>query len=261
MILDKIVETKKEEVARLKKETTIERLRDAIAGLPTCRDFRAALGGRDCAVIAEVKCASPSRGRMLQHFDPAAIAKTYEKNGAAAVSVLTDQTYFLGHTSDLTSVRREVRLPVLRKDFIIDPLQVYETRAVGADAILLIVRALGPRLFEFIALSEALGLCPLVEVHTEEELQAALAAKAEMIGINNRNLDTFATDIQTSCRLRKQIPGDRTVVAESALKNRADIEHLMNAGISSFLIGEALMTAPDIGRALRSLLGRESSCR
>ncbi len=261
MILDKIVETKKEEVARLKKETTIERLRDAIAGLPTCRDFRAALGGRDCAVIAEVKCASPSRGRMVKPFDPAAIAGIYEQNGAAAISVLTDETYFSGHQSDLSQVRREVRLPVLRKDFIIDPLQIYETRAIGADAILLIFRVLGLRLSEFIALSEELGLYPLVEVHTEEEIDAALAAKARLIGINNRNLDTFVTDIHTSCELIKRIPEGHLVVAESGIKNRVDIEYLMSAGISAFLIGEALMTAPDIGRALRSFLGRESSCR
>lgn len=261
MILDQIVETKKEEVARLKKETTLERLRDAIAGLPTCRDFRAALGGRDCAVIAEVKCASPSRGRMVKPFDPAAIAGIYEQNGAAAISVLTDEPYFMGHKNDLMQIQRGVRLPLLRKDFIIDPLQVYETRAIGADAILLIFRVLGSRLSEFIALSEELGLTPLVEVHTGAELDDALAAKAKMIGINNRNLDTFVTDIRTSCELIKRIPEGHLVVAESGIKSRADIEHLMNAGISSFLIGEALVTAPDIGRALRFFLGRESSCR
>jgi indole-3-glycerol phosphate synthase len=261
MILDKIIETKKEEVARLKKETSLERLRDAIGGLEPCRNFRAAVGGKDCAIIAEVKCASPSRGRMVKHFDPPAIARTYEQNGAAAISVLTDETYFLGHKNDLMRIGREVRLPLLRKDFIIDPLQIYETRAIGADAILLIVRVLGPGLSEFVALSEELGLSPLVEVHTGAELDSALAAKAGMIGINNRNLDTFVTDIRTSCELFKRIPESHVVIAESGLKNRADIESLMKAGISAFLIGEALVTAPDIGRALRLFLGRESSCR
>ncbi len=261
MILDKIIETKKEEVARLKKEMALERLRDAIAGRPPCRNFRSAVGGKDCAIIAEVKCASPSRGRMVKHFDPPAIARAYEQNGAAAISVLTDETYFSGHKNDLTRIGREVRLPLLRKDFIIDPLQIYETRAIGADAILLIVRVLGPGLSEFIALSEELGLSPLVEVHTGSELDAALAANAKMIGINNRNLDTFVTDIRTSCELIQRIPEGHVVIAESGLKSRDDIEHLMNVGISAFLIGEALMTAPDIGRALRSFLGRESSCR
>lgn len=261
MILDKIIETKKEEVVRLKKETSLERLRDAIGGLPPCRDFRQAISGGSCSVIAEVKCASPSRGRMVKHFDPAAIAGLYEQNGAAAISVLTDETYFSGHKNDLMRIGRDVRLPLLRKDFIIDPLQIYETRAIGADAILLIVRVLGPGLSEFVALSEELGLNPLVEVHTGAELDAALAAKAGMIGINNRNLDTFVTDIRTSCELFKRIPEGPVVVAESGLKNRADIESLMNAGISAFLIGEALVTAPDIGRKLRSFLGRELSCR
>ncbi len=261
MILDKIIETKKEEVVRLKKETSLERLRDAIGGLPPCRDFRQAISGGSCSVIAEVKCASPSRGRMVKHFDPAAIAGLYEQNGAAAISVLTDETYFSGHKNDLLRIGRDVRLPLLRKDFIIDPLQIYETRAIGADAILLIVRVLGPGLSEFVALSEELGLSPLVEVHTEAELDAALAVKAGMIGINNRNLDTFVTDIRTSCELFKRIPEGPVVVAESGLKNRADIEFLMNAGISAFLIGEALVTAPDIGRKLRSFLGRELSCR
>ena len=261
MILDKIIETKKEEVVRLKKETSLERLRDAIGGLPPCRDFRQAISGGSCSVIAEVKCASPSRGRMVKHFDPAAIAGLYEQNGAAAISVLTDETYFSGQKNDLMRIGRNVRLPLLRKDFIIDPLQIYETRAIGADAILLIVRVLGPGLSEFVALSEELGLNPLVEVHTGAELDAALAAKAGMIGINNRNLDTFVTDIRTSCELFKRIPEGPVVVAESGLKNRADIESLMNAGISAFLIGEALVTAPDIGRKLRSFLGRELSCR
>jgi indole-3-glycerol phosphate synthase len=261
MILDKIIETKKEEVVRLKKETSLERLRDAIGGLPPCRDFRQAISGGSCSVIAEVKCASPSRGRMVKHFDPAAIAGLYEQNGAAAISVLTDETYFSGQKNDLMRIGRNVRLPLLRKDFIIDPLQIYETRAIGADAILLIVRVLGPGLSEFVALSEELGLNPLVEVHTGAELDAALGAKAGMIGINNRNLDTFVTDIRTSCELFKRIPEGPVVVAESGLKNRADIEFLMNAGISAFLIGEALVTAPDIGRKLRSFLGRELSCR
>ena len=191
MILDKIIETKKEEVAVLKKTTTVERLRDEIAGRPPCRDFRGAVGGRRCAVIAEVKCASPSRGRLVEHFDPLALATIYAQNGAAAISVLTDEKYFLGHKDHLAQIRRAVHLPVLRKDFIIDPLQIYETRAIGADAVLLIVRVLGPMLSAFIDLARTLGLSPLVEVHTEEDLRLALGAGAEIIGINNRSFPRF----------------------------------------------------------------------
>ena len=254
MILDKIVETKKEEMAALKKATSIATLEGVIAGLAPCRDFRKAISEADCAIIAEVKCASPSRGRLVEHFSPLDIAKIYEQNGAAAISVLTDETYFCGRKDYLTQIRSEAGIPVLRKDFIIDALQVYETRAIGADAILLIVRVLKARLAEFIALSKEAGLSPLVEVHTQDELDEALAANAEIIGINNRNLDTFVTDINTSRDLKKNIPAGITVVAESAIKDRADIEYLTAAGIHAFLIGEGLMTSTDIGNQLRSFL-------
>jgi len=259
MILDKIIQTKKEEVAGLYGQTSTVRLRDAITGLPPCRDFRAAASGKTCSIIAEVKCASPSRGRLVDNFDPLSIAQTCENNGAAAISVLTDEKYFCGHKNYLTQIKRAVKIPILRKDFIIDPIQVYETRAIGADAILLIVRVLGRRLPEFIALAKASGLSPLVEVHTQDELDAALAAGADMIGINNRNLDTFVTDINTSSELKKKIPADKIVVAESAIKNRDDIEYLLKAGIDAFLIGEGLVTAPDIGKKLRTFLGEIQS--
>ena len=255
MILDAIVETKKQEVALLKRKTSVAAMERSIADLAPCRDFRGAISGAGCAIIAEVKCASPSRGRFVEHFDPLAIAKTYDQNGAAAISVLTDEKYFCGHKNDLTQIKRDVAIPLLRKEFVIDPLQIYETRAIGADAILLIVRLLGARLPRYIALSKELGLAPLVEVHTHEELDVALAAGADMIGINNRNLDTFATDINTSRDLRMRIPAGKTVVAESAIKNRADIEHLMNAGIRAFLIGEGLVAAPDIVKKIRLFLG------
>ncbi|HOX16471.1 MAG TPA: indole-3-glycerol phosphate synthase TrpC [Smithellaceae bacterium] len=255
MILDQIIETKKEEVALLNKATTLSTLRSVIMDLPACRDFRTAIDGKACAIIAEVKSASPSRGKLVEQFDPLSIARTYEQNGAAAISVLTDEKYFCGHKNFLTQIKHEVGIPVLRKDFIIDPIQVYETRAIGADAILLIVRVLGKELDEFITLSKALDLSPLVEVHTQSELNVALAAGAEIIGINNRNLDTFVTDINTSRDLTKQIPSGKTVVAESAIKDRADIDYLMKAGINAFLIGEGLVTAPDIGKKLQALIG------
>ena len=252
MILDKIIETKKEEVAQLKKQTTVSALEKTIARLEPCRDFRQAVSSGDCNIIAEVKCASPSRGRLVADFDPVRIAGVYEKNGAAAISVLTDEKYFAGHKNYLTQIKQTVKLPLLRKDFIIDPLQIYETRAIGADAILLIVHVLEKRLTEFILLSKELGLSPLVEVHTEEKLKLALASGAEIIGINNRDLDTFVTDIKTSRKLRAQIPADKIVVAESGIMSRADIDFLIQANIHTFLIGEALITVPDIGKKLRS---------
>jgi indole-3-glycerol phosphate synthase len=255
MILDTIIETKKEEVARLKKQTSISALEKTIAQIEPCRNFRQALISEDCNIIAEVKCASPSRGRLVANFDPVRIAGVYEENGAVAISVLTDEKYFAGHKNYLTQIRQKVNLPLLRKDFIIDPLQIYESRAVGADAILLIVHVLGKKLSEFILLSKELGLSSLVEVHTEKELDLALDADAEIIGINNRNLDTFVTDIETSHRLRARIPEGFIVVAESGIMSRADIDILMQANIHAFLIGEALITAPDIGKKLRTFKG------
>jgi indole-3-glycerol phosphate synthase len=257
MILDKIIETKKAEVARLKKETSQAQLQETVAGLEPCRNFRQALNSGSCNIIAEVKCVSPSRGRFIADFDPVKIAGVYEKNNAAAVSVLTDEKYFSGHKNYLTQIRQKVKLPLLRKDFIIDPLQVYETRAIGADAILLIVHVLGEKLAEYISLSKEIGLSALIEVHTQNELDLALAAGAEIIGINNRNLDTFITDIETSRRLKENIPKEKIVVAESGIKERKDIELLMQAGIYAFLIGEALITAPDIGKKLHHFKGAD----
>jgi len=257
MILDTIIETKKEEVEQLKKQTTVSALKRTIARLEPCRNFRQAISFAGCNIIAEVKCASPSRGRLIADFDPVRIAGVYENNGAAAISVLTDEKYFAGHKNYLTQIRQKIKLPLLRKDFIIDHLQIYETRAIGADAILLIVHVLGKKLAEFILLSRKLGLSPLVEVHTQEELDLALAADAEIIGINNRNLDTFVTDIETSRKLRARIPEGFIVVSESGIMARADIEFLMQADIHAFLIGEALITAPNIGEKLRAFKGEK----
>lgn len=255
MILDKIIETKKAEVEKLKRQTTVSALEKTIAQLPPCRNFRQAISSDNCAIIAEVKCTSPSRGRLINNFDPVQIAGIYEQNGAAGISVLTDEKYFAGHNNYLTQIRQHVRLPLLRKDFIIDPLQIYEARAIGADAVLLIVHVLEEKLAGFIAVAEKIGLAVLVEVHTQAELALALAADAEIIGINNRNLDTFVTDIDTSRKLRAQIPEGKIVVAESGIMARADIEFMMQANIHTFLIGEALITAPDIGKKLRAFKG------
>ena len=255
MILDKIIETKKEEVARLKRRTSVSRLLEMSAGRGPVRNFRNALDRQTISIIAEVKCASPSRGRLVQKFDPQALARIYEANGAGAISVLTDEKYFSGHNDYLSLVKDSVGIPVLRKDFIIDPLQIYETRAIGADAVLLIVRVLGDALADFLALAGEHGLAALVEVHMERELEAALKARASLIGINNRDLDTFVTDIGTSVRLRNNVPAGCVVVAESGIRNRADIEYLQQAGIGAFLIGEGLVTAPDAGYRLRQFLG------
>lgn len=259
MILDKIIETKQEEVSRLKQKTSVAQLQDIIAGLAPCRDFRNALVEDACNIIAEVKCASPSRGRLIVSFDPVRLAHIYEKNGAAAVSVLTDEKYFMGHNEHLIQIKQHVTLPLLRKDFILDALQVYETRAIGADAVLLIARLLGERLAELLALAKQIGLSPLVEVHTEKELESALTAGAEIIGINNRNLDTFATDIETARRLKPFIPEGKIVVAESGIRRRQDIERLMDAGIRAFLIGEHLVTAADAGKKLREFKGERAN--
>jgi indole-3-glycerol phosphate synthase len=259
MILDKIIETKKEEVERLNKETSRSELLEKIAVLKPCRNFRNLLKNSGCNIIAELKCASPSRGRLAAKFDHLNIARTYEKNGAAAISILTDEKYFMGHKNYLTQISQVVKRPLLRKDFIIDPLQVYETRAIGADAILLIVRVLGKKLEEFITLAQAIGLYSLVEVHTREELEMALDAGADIIGINNRDLDTFAVDVKTSCRLQAYIPEDKITVSESGIRERKDIEFLMQSGIHAFLIGEHLVTATDIGQKLRDLRGEDGN--
>jgi len=259
MILDRIVETKKEEVAQSKKNVGLADLQEAAKGLPACRDFKAAISGKPCAIIAEVKCASPSRGRLVENLDPLQIAGLYEENGAAAISVLTDEKYFAGQKIYLTQIRQKVKLPLLRKDFIIDPYQIYETRVMGADAVLLIAAVLGNNLGKFIAVAKVLGLHQLVEIHTRAELDLALAAGAEIIGINNRDLDTFVVDIDTCKELRRFIGADKIVVAESGINCRADIAAMIRTGINAFLIGEALVTASDIGKKLREFRGEREN--
>ena len=255
MILDKITAVKRSEVAARKAATPLAALKEMIAGAPPVRDFGAALvrGG----IIAEVKRRSPSRGVLREDFDPIRIAREYEGHGAAAISVLTDETFFGGSDADLTSVRRAVSLPVLRKEFIIDPWQVHEARAIGADALLLIAAILTEKqLREYRELAASLDMAALVEVHDREELERALASGAGIVGINNRNLQTFVTDIRTSLELAPLIPADRIIVSESGIRTRAEIETLLKAGIRAFLVGETLIASPRIGPALEVLLGR-----
>jgi indole-3-glycerol phosphate synthase len=257
MILDRIVEAKRKEVAHLKGVRPLARLKEDMRDLSAPRDFRRAISRSPCSIIAEVKRRSPSRGRIREDFDPFKIAALYRENGAAAVSVLTDEEFFEGNRTYLSGIRKVVDLPLLRKDFIIDPYQIYETRILGGDAMLLIASLLEEeQLRQYIRLAESIGLSALVEVHTREELDKALAAEAEIIGINNRDLKTFSTDLGITLDLAPSIPGDRVVVSESGINTREDIERLTKAGIRSFLVGEALMRAEDIGGKLRELLDR-----
>lgn len=256
MILDRIVAAKRHEVASLKKTTPLAHVQGAIEELPPARDFRGAISNLDCSIIAEVKRSSPSKGRIREEFDPVQIAAIYQTNGARAVSVLTDEPFFEGKSAYLSEIKDVIDLPLLRKDFIIDLYQIYETRLLGGDALLLIASILEEgELREYIQLAATLGLAPLVEVHTKAELAKALTAGADIIGINNRNLKTFATDIGTTLKLVPLIPSDRTIVTESGIATRGDIERLMDAGIHCFLIGETLMRAEDIGGKLRELVG------
>ena len=256
-ILEQIVAAKHAEVSGLISKTPISEWKRMTACLPPARNFRSAIGGRDCRIIAEVKRRSPSKGVLSRDFDAARIASIYQEHGAAAVSVLTDRGFFGGEKEYLVDIRGKVRMPLLRKDFIVDACQIYETRLLGADAVLLIAGVLETgQLADFLAVTEELGLAALVEVHDRQDLDKALEAGAGIIGINNRNLKTFVTDLRTSLDLAAHIPEDRIVVSESGIRTRADIETLTAAGIRAFLVGETLMQAADRGGKLRELLGK-----
>ncbi len=260
-ILKTIVAHKQEEVAAAKARFPMERLRDRLALVEDQpRGFARALrtmhesGGT--AIIAEVKKGSPSKGVIRADFDPLEIAETYQNHGATCLSVLTDEKFFLGHLSYLGLIREQVGLPLLRKDFICDPYQIVEARAFGADAVLLIAAMLElGQLREFYAQARELQLDVLLEVHDEAELELALQTECELIGVNNRSLRTFVTDLGTTERLRPLIPAERFLVAESGINRRADIERLLAAGAGAFLVGESLMREADIGAKLDELLG------
>ncbi|MBS3743913.1 MAG: indole-3-glycerol phosphate synthase TrpC [Wenzhouxiangellaceae bacterium] len=259
-VLEKIIATKRGEVEERRRRVAQAQLELEIAGQERPRDFHGALEQRAVqaqpAIIAEFKRASPSAGWIRQHADAAEIALAYESGGAACMSVLTDVEYFRGSDDDLRTAREACDLPVIRKDFIIDPYQVFETRALGADALLLIVAALDDaQLRDFSALGRELGLSVLVEVHDRAELDRALAVPGNLLGINNRDLHRFVTRLETSEELAALVPEQRLVVAESGIRDRADIERLQAAGIHSFLIGEALMKGDDPAVGLQALMG------
>ncbi len=254
-ILAEIVEHKKAEVAALR-EVTAELERRAYEHKPHVRPFAAALRKQKTAIIAEIKKASPSRGVLVKDFHPAFIAHAYEQGGAACLSVLTDAKYFQGSLHDLAAARAAVSLPVLRKDFTIDRMQIFEAAAYSADAVLLIAAVLNtPELTSFRELAESLGLAALVEVHDSEELERAVDSGANIIGVNNRNLQTFEVTLDTSVRLAFKIPSNAIRVAESGIFTRADIDLLQDAGYHAFLIGESLMKSGDPAAALQSLVG------
>ena len=235
-------------------------MRRRAAAAPPPRGFRAALEARieegRPAVIAELKRASPSRGVIRRDFEPARIAAGYERGGAAALSVLTDRDFFQGAPDHLRAARAATALPALRKDFLVDPWQVHEARAMGADCVLLIVAALDDgRLRELAELAGALGLDTLVEVHDEAELDRALRIPAPLIGINNRDLRTFETTLATTRRLAPRVPDDRRTVTESGIASRDDVARLRAGGVHAFLVGEAFMSAPDPGERLAALFG------
>jgi indole-3-glycerol phosphate synthase len=257
MILDQIVADNKSELEARKRSLPLEELKRAASAQPLPLDFASALRGDGIRLIAEVKKASPSKGVIRSDFNPAEIAQTYASNGASAISVLTEEKHFQGslnYLRDIGNALGDRRLPLLRKDFIYDSYQVYESRAYGADGLLLIVAILAPAELEtLLGLSHELNMSCLVEVHNEGELEIALSSGAKIIGINNRDLKTFTVDLTITRRLRPLIPPDKIVVSESGIKNRTDIEKLRQWGVDAVLIGESLMSASDIAAKMKEL--------
>ncbi len=253
--LKKVTEFKQEEVAAAKESVPLAELRSMTRDLPPARDFRGALAGEGIALIAEVKRSSPSAGHIAPIGDPGRRARLYRQGGAAAVSVLTESGWFGGSLDDLATVKAEVNLPVLRKDFIIDPYQIYQSRLAGADAVLLIAELLEPEtLADFLGRAKEIGLACLVETHSEEALAGILKTPAPIVGINNRDLKTLTVDLEISFRLLPLVPEDRIRVAESGIKNAGEVRRLAAAGADAVLVGETLARAEDPSGKIRELL-------
>ncbi len=259
-ILKKILATKADELQAARQATPLAELKARHRDTPPTRGFANALTERAAvsqdAVIAEIKKASPSAGLIRADFNPEALAQSYQRGGAAALSVLTDEVYFQGHRAHLVAARQAVDLPVIRKDFLIDEWHIWDSAVLGADAVLLIVAALDDaQLQALAALADELGMSVLVEVHDDQELARALKVNIGLLGINNRDLHVFKTDLNTSLRLAPQVPESRLVVAESGIHTPEDVKMLQAGGVGAFLIGESLMRQPDPGQALRALFG------
>ena len=257
-ILKKIVAVKREEIAVAQAKCDLASLRREAEGRTDVRDFAGALRGKiaagRAAVIAEVKKASPSKGVLREHFVPADIAASYERHGAACLSVLTDMQFFQGAAAYLEQARAACVLPVLRKDFMVGAYQVFEARAMGADCILLIAACLDDaQMADLEAQARALGMAVLVEVHDGAELDRALRLKTPLVGINNRNLRSFEVTLNTTLSLLPHVPADRLLVTESGILSSADVHRMRDAGVNAFLVGEAFMRAPDPGQALAQL--------
>jgi len=256
-ILDKIIAHKREEVALQKQSKPLDAWRAEVESAPPPRDFLAALRVPGVSLIAEVKKASPSKGLLCPDFEPARLARAYAANGAAAISVLTDTRFFQGSLDDLRAVRQAVDVPVLRKDFVVDPYQVYEARAADADAVLLIVAALDDAtLHDLYALIRRLGMAALIEVHNTAELERALSLRPRLIGVNNRDLRTFHVTLDTTAALRPRVPDDVVLVAESGIHTPEDVARLASIGVDAMLVGEALVTAADVGEKIRTLMSQ-----
>ena len=259
-ILQRIVEVKREEIAAARQKRSAADLQELARGQSAPRGFAAAMRAKaargDAAVIAEIKKASPSKGVLSEHFDPAAIAASYAKHGAACLSVLTDVQFFQGHADFLVAARAACALPVIRKDFLIDPYQVLEARAMGADCVLLIAACLGDgQMAELEHAAFEQGMDVLVEVHDGVELDRALRLKTPLLGINNRNLRTFEVTLQTTLDLMAAVPPERLLVTESGILAQPDVTKMRSAGVHAFLVGEAFMRAADPGVALEALFG------
>ena len=259
-VLQRILAVKREEVAAAKQAISPREVEARARAAAPARDFVGAIRAKRAAgqpaVIAEIKRASPSKGLLRENFDPAAIARSYEAGGAACLSVLTDRQFFQGAPEHLGAARAACALPALRKDFVLEPYQVYEARALGADCILLIAAALAPEAMrELEEVARELGMAVLIEIHDAAELDAALTLRTPLLGVNNRNLRTFETRIETTLELLSRVPSERIVVTESGILVRADVDRLTRAGVGAFLVGEALMRAADPGSALCELFG------
>jgi len=258
-ILNKIIQQKHQEIAQLKQVSSLATLQAQCQEASPCRDFVVALQNKikqkTPAIIAEIKKASPSKGVIRENFDVVSIAQSYEKSGAACLSVLTDEMFFQGHKDYLQQARENCQLPVLRKDFILDPIQVYESRSINADCILLIAAVLNDKTMHTLRqLAQKLSMAVLIEVHNAEELQRALQLDTPLIGINNRNLHNFTTTLNTTLELLSAIPADRIVVTESGITCREDIQMMCKHQVNCFLIGEAFMREEDPGKLLQKFL-------